>query len=238
MKLRKRLLMCGLLCGVQAATAGIVGSFTVSGIITVTGNSTIAWNSNQSPFLANNFTLSAGAGFYSGENGQNVIATLTNPPATVGSTFSLTPLITFVVDPSQSALDINYIYSGTGGTAGCTAPPNTSGTQTCTLAGSPFTFTNGTDGDSTAAFVFSGVTANGLDTWIGSFNMNFQEPYQTIVASFISNPTTAMFTDTFMGTVDVTSDVTSSPEPGAFVLIGVGLVVIRASRKFRGRAQY
>jgi hypothetical protein len=229
--MRQRLLLCGLLCGVQAAVAGpIVGTFAMSGQITVTGNSTISWNSDLSPFTANMFTLSLGTGIYSGENGQNGITTLTNPPDLVGTGFTPALFIQYDVAPGPSALDVSYIFPGTGGSAGCSQTANTSGTQTCTLPGSPFTFTNAQNGDSTATFTFSGVTANGLDSWTGQFSANFLVPYQTIVASFIANPTSATITDTFAGTISVSS----VPEPGTFMLIGLGLLGIGvSSRKFR-----
>jgi hypothetical protein len=69
------------------------------------------------------------------------------------------------------------------------------------------------------------------DAWSGQFSANFLVPYQTIIADFIANPGTATATDTFAGTLDVT--VSSVPEPGTFVLIGLGLVAIGASKKFR-----
>jgi PEP-CTERM motif len=231
MEIKKRLLLCGLLCGVQAAIAGPLGSFAMSGQITVNGLQTITWNSDVSPFTADMFTLSEGAGIYSGENGQNQVETLTNPPEVIGSDFTPTDFINFLIDPTQSSLDINFIYPGTGGSAGCTATPNTSGTQTCTIPGSPFTFTNEQNGDSTATFTFAGITADGLDAWSGTFSANFLVPYQTIVASFISNPSNATATDTFAGTLDV--NVSSVPEPGTIMMIGLGLLGIGASRKFR-----
>jgi len=232
MEMKKRLLLCGLLCGVQAAMAAPIGSFAMSGQITVTGNQAITWNSDVSPNTANMFTLSLGTGIYSGENGQNGIANLANPPEVVGgSGFTPALFITFDVAPGPSNLDIDFIFAGTGGLAGCSQPANMSGTQTCTLPGSPFTFTNEPNGFSTATFTFAGVTANMQDAWSGTFSASFQQPYQAIVAAFLANPNTATATDTFEGTLNV--NVSSVPEPGTFVLIGLGLLGIGASRKFR-----
>jgi len=233
--MKKRLLVCGLLCGIQAAIAGPIGSFAMSGQITVTGLQTITWKSDISPFTANLFTLSEGAGIYSAENGENQIENLANPPDVVGSVFTAADFINFLVDPTQAALLIDYIYPGTGGTAGCSAAVNLTAipAQTCTLPGSPFTFTNAHNGDSTATFTFAGtVTGNPNEIWSAQFSANFLTPYQTIVQSFISNPTTATATDTFAGTLDVT--VSTVPEPGTFMLIGLGLLGIgAASKKFR-----
>jgi hypothetical protein len=211
--------------------AGTIGSFAMSGQITVHGDSSITWNSDISPFDANMFTLSEGMGIYALENGQNGIMTLTNPPDVVGSDFAPQLFIQFDVDPTPSSLDIDYIYPGVGDPANCTAAPNTSGTQTCTIPGSPFTFTNEQNGDSTATFTFAGVTADGQDAWSGTFSANFLVPYQSIVANFINNPGNATQEDTFAGTLDV--KVSAVPEPGTLMLIGAGLLALGASKKLR-----
>jgi hypothetical protein len=229
-------MLCGsLLCGsvLPCAFAGpIVGTFNLSGTITVDASSTITWKSDVGE-VPGMFTLTAGAGIYSLEDGQNSIVTLTNPPEIVGAAFEPPdPFIEFDVDTALSTLDIDYLYAGTGGTAGCTAAPNFSGTQTCTIAGSPFTFINTPAGTSTASFEFAGVSADGLYDWGGTFTSQFLAPFQTVVASFIADPATATITNSYSATVYV-SPASPVSEPASYLLVGLGLIAFPAYRKFR-----
>jgi hypothetical protein len=237
----------GLWCGIflfggllqHASAAGLLtGTFNVSGTINVTGFSTITWNSDQSPFTASMFTLSAsnlsvGGVPTASENGQNGIATLNNPPESVDSGgFTPTSFVTFLVAAGLPALDIDYIYPGTGGTAGC--PPTTAAVnETCTLAGSLFTFTDDSASTSDAKFDLSGITSDGLSSWNGIFTSQFNETYQSLLAGF--GPS-SLLTNSFSGTVTITGNstpITSIPEPATWLLVGLGLCAVVVLHKYR-----
>ena len=228
----------GLLCGtflfgcfLQCASAGpISGTFVMSGTVNVTGPgfSTITWNSDVSPFMASMFTLTSSA-IGTNENGQNGIATLNTPPEVVGGAgFVPTPFITFLVASGLPALDINFIHAGTGGIAGC--PPQTAAVnETCTFAGSLFTYKDDSADTSDAKFDLSGVTSDGLSTWNGVFTLQFPETYQTLLNGSGSNTT---FTNSYSGTVTVTA-LTATPEPATWLLAGLCLSAVVALRKYR-----
>jgi hypothetical protein len=203
----------------------------MSGTINVTGFSTITWNSDLSPtFTASMFSLSASnigpvGGSNVSENGQNGIDTLNNPPEVVGGIgFTSEPFITFLVNSGLPALDIDFINAGTGGTAGCTESAAVN--ETCTFAGSLFTFTDDAANTSDAKFDLSGVTSDGLSTWNGIFTSQFNETYQTLLAGF--GPDT-MISNSFSGTVTISA----IPEPGTWLLVGLGLAAIVAVRKYK-----
>ncbi len=238
MMMRKRLgLFCGTFlfgCFLQCASATpISGTFIMSGTFNVTGTgassfSTITWNSDLAPsFTASMFSLTASA-IGTDENGQNGIATLNNPPAVVGGTgFTATPFITFLAVSGLPALDINFINAGTGGTAGCSAPAAVN--ETCTFAGSMFTFTDDPGNTSEASFVLSGVTSDGLSTWNGVFTSQFNVTYQTLLTG--SGPTQTL-SNSYSGTVTLAA-LTATPEPATWLLAALGLSVVVALRKHR-----
>jgi len=235
--MRKRV---GQLCGtllfgglLQCASAAgpLTGTFNISGEINVTGFSAITWNSDQPGNAANLFTLSAsnlalGGVATASENGQNGIADLNNPPDSVdGSGFAPSSFITFLVATGLPALDIDYIYAGTGGTAGCPPTPPAVN-ETCTLAGSLFTFTDDSASTSDAKFDLSGITSDGLSTWNGIFTSQFNETYQAELAGF--GPTSTL-SNSFSGTVTITA----IPEPGTWLLVGLGLCAVVVLHKYR-----
>jgi hypothetical protein len=224
----------------QLASAGpITGSFNMSGTVTVTA-STIDWNSDVSPFTSQMFSLSSGAGSFSGVNGQNTIENLSIVSEPVGTSF---PGVTFISFGASGlpALLLTEIYSGTGGTAGCSAAPAIN--ETCTIAnppfGSPFTFTDDPPPSalqSDAKFVFSGVTADGTADWTAIFTSQFSQSYQTVLAAFAPGGSGTV-TNSYSGTVTFTPVPSSVPEPGTIMLTGLGFVGLAlALRKF-GRAK-
>jgi len=151
----------------------------------------------------------------------------------VGTTFTNFDFIDFTVTPGLPSLLINFINNGAFAAHGCDNPTGpAAGGQICTLAGSPFAFQNSTFGagqtccHSTAQFTFNGVTADLLSTWTGVFSVNFDTPYQTVIAPFL-NPTGAATSgqQTYAGSVTITINPTSVPEPGTMALLGGGLIL-------------
>ena len=230
----KSFVLCGsLLLGgaLQCALAGPIGvssaTFNMSGIITVTTTS-ITWNSDQPGNASQFFTLSAATTPFTTELGQNTVDNLNISTEPVGSLFPPQPFIAFDVNPSLPALNLTFIYSGTGGTAGCTA--GVAVNDTCTISngglGSPFTFTDDPGGTSDAKFVFSGVSSDGLDIFTAVFTSQFTVPYQTVLADLAS---TGSVSDSYSATVFIEA----VPEPGSFLLAGLGLAALVSYRKYR-----
>jgi hypothetical protein len=224
------LLACGI--GLPCSWAGpITGTFNMNGEITVTAT-TITWNSEVTPNLANMFTLSAGAGAFATEDGQNEIATLLISSEPVQTTFTPSVLMTFLVSSGLPNLDVSFIYAGNGGSTGCTEAPAVN--ETCTPTnpgGSPFTFTDDSASTSDAKFVFAGVTSDGLSDWTAIFTSEFNQPYQTVLAGF---DTGGSASDSYSATVTITAIPTNAvPEPASFLLGGLGAGVLLVSRKRR-----
>jgi hypothetical protein len=208
-------------------SAATVGTFNMSGIITVT-SSTITWQTDATGNAADLFTLTGGTGIYSTEDGQNAIADLNNGSEPVGTTFGPFPFITFLVDTSVPNLNIDFIDPGIYSSADCGAPAATG--QHCTLPGSPFNFTNDSATSSTASWTFRGVTDDGL-AWKAIFTSQFvDQSYQDVLASLASGSVTKSYS---AAEVTVSSPV---PEPGPLstVSLGAGLLMLSLSiRKYR-----
>lgn len=228
----------------SAATVGLSGNFSSSGRVVINQfacanapcpGSTV-WSSDQPGNAPDMFTLSGSVGnlFLNGnplnENGQNVIHDLNNPPQGVGALFTAFDFIDFSVAAAPSLM-ANFISNGQFAGTGCTDPtgPGAAG-QTCTLLGSPFGFSNsqpipGGPITSTVTFTVSGVTSDGLSTWLGQFSANFNTSYQTVIAPFIANGgknAASTIPNTYADTEFIT--ITPVPEPSSMLLIGGGLI--------------
>lgn len=213
----------------SALASPLSGTFNLTGTITVTPTM-IDWNSDVSPFLAQMFSLSAGAGSFSAENGQNTMNDLTIASEPIGIYFAPDPFIDFDVVAGLPSLLINFVYAGTGGAAGCAMLPPAVG-QTCTPpnpGGSPFTFINDNASQSSAQWVFTGISSDGESDWKGNFTAQFNEPFQTVLANYAS---TGSLTAAYSGTLTATV----IPEPASFVMLGLGLGAILATRRYKRR---
>ena len=224
------LLLAGLCCfGLQASP--ISGSFQLDGSVTVSGTS-ISWSSQGG---ANTAFLTGATGAYAAANNTFVnVATLTNPPETVGQSFTDTAFITFPSVPSLGALDINFIFPGVDGTAGCASTPPAAGqvctppiTQNGSTVPGPFNMQNisGSSGpQATITWAFAGDAISGGSvggTWNGNFTSQENVPFQTILSQLASS---GSVNNTFSEATLVVA-VSSVPEGGTFALVGLGLVV-------------
>jgi hypothetical protein len=171
------------------ATSGPTAcTFDGTGTITVTGFTSINWNSDAAGSAPNFFTLSGGTGAFAGiPNGsQETIQSL--GPEPVGSVFPAIPFMAFPIG-GQPGLLINFIQAGQFSTLTCGGVA-TAG-QTCTpalptSAPGPFNFQNFGDPNfglsSAATFTFSGITADGAGKWSVIFTSQFLgQPFQNVL---------------------------------------------------------
>ena len=96
-------------------------------------------------------------------------------------------------------------------------------------AGSPFTFLNTTVGssiNSSATFDFSGVTSDGKSSWNAIFTSQFNEPFQSVLATIAtSGSATNSYSDS-----NLVITLSSVPEPRGLALMGVALLLMAAGR--------
>jgi len=237
MRRNKLLFLAAVLTGLCATlpAAPISGTFSMSGDVTVT-RTTMVWNSDLSPtFTHDMFSQTLSAGSFAGEDGQNSVDDLNIASEPVGTAFADTPFITFDVIPGLPGLEINFIYAGVGGTSDCSAAPAVG--QTCTPpnpGGSPFTFTNDpppNDMQSTAQWVFTGVTSDGMSDWRGVFTSQFDVPFQSVPSAFAPGGSGTV-TNSFGATITVIP--TPEPAPTFMMATGAGLLLLSLMlRKWR-----
>jgi hypothetical protein len=146
----------------------------------------------------------------------------------------------FIVFPSASGLNplnINMIYAGVDGTAGCALAPSAGPPpELCTppLAGggvSPFNFENNPPAaniTSTASFAFSGAVASSTATWFANFTSQFTVPYQTVLAQ-LGPGGTGTVTDAYSATFSVAAPA-SVPETSTISMLGLGLGLVLFAR--------
>jgi hypothetical protein len=174
------------------------------------------------------FSLTAGTGSFSTEDGQDGVANLNIASEPVGTTFANTPFITFDVVPEPGLL-LNRLNAGIDGTAGCTASPAAAG-QVCTPpnpGGSPFNFQNLSATQSTASFIFSGVTADGLSTWSATFTSQFNNmSFQQVLASLAASGSVS---NSYSANVTVTPIPVTTPEPTPAFMLACGLGLLAVS---------
>jgi hypothetical protein len=220
-------ILSGLVTGLSASA--LSGTFDMSGTITVTGTN-ISWTSDLSPFLPEMFSLTVGTGSFAGAEGQNGISDLNIASEPIGTTFvDNTPFITFDVVPLPSLM-LNFINAGIDSSAECFAPAAAG--QTCTPpnpGGSPFNLQNLSATQSTAAFIFSGVTADGLSDWSGTFTAQFNdEPFQQVLATLGTSGTVSA---SYSAEVTVTPLVTPEPTSAFMLAFGLGLLAVSFGTK-------
>lgn len=236
----RKLLLATVLVGVFSATVSaasiystclsVTCSFNMNGNTTVT-TGTIDWF-DVSGLIANLFSFSGGTGVFAAipANSQESIQNLTLATEPVDTLFGPDAFIAFPTNPSFPGLEINFIAPGVFSTATCGGAPANG--QTCTpalpIAGNPpgpFSFINTVNPatgaiQSSATFVFSGVTADGAARWNGIYSAQFLVPFQTVLGDLA----TTGHVSAAYSAVDV---VIGIPEPGTMAMfIGGGLISI------------
>jgi hypothetical protein len=217
------------------AASTIFGTFNIAGTVTATDN-TIDWVSNVGnvPMQA---TIGPGAtGSFAGLDGTTVtISNLNRATEPIGSSFSDQVFITFDANPSLPALELNFIFAGINGVAGCTAAPPAAGQQCTpgppiTPAASPFNFVNNNGvptPQATATWALAGdVAGNPGNVWDGNFTSQFGVPFQTVLAEFAAPPNSV--SNTYSATFTVAGS--TVPETSSWSLVGLGFALIAISR--------
>jgi hypothetical protein len=231
--------------GLSTLSASTLGTFDLSGDITVNGTTSIVWTNTNG--VADQATISDATGIFASlDNDVVTIDNLTSASEPTGSSFSDAA---FVVLPSGfQPLLIDMIFAGVDGTAGCAAAPPAPG-QMCTpplpSGVSPFNLENlppPTAVQSSAAFSISGDygVAGASGSWFGSFTSQFNVPFQTVLA-MLGSGTTGTVSDSYSATFTVNSPSVTSSTPETSTLsmfaLGLGLIVIGRSTRLIGRAR-
>jgi hypothetical protein len=225
MRYRILLIVCtfALFCGGTVHATALSGTFNMSGNFGITSSS-VSFSSSMSPFIAAEFTLSLGTGSFVGLDGTNDVNSISGAVNPVGTPFAPTVFISFpsTTDPT---LDLNFITAAIDPSTDCSLAPAPA--QTCTptaVSGQilhMLTLQNNAGGTSSASWVVSGVTSDGLSSWNALFSAQFTVPYQTLLSDIEAGGTV---TDTYSASVIVTQNVSPTPEPGTLILFGSGLL--------------
>jgi hypothetical protein len=149
-----------------------------------------------------------------------------------GGGFAPQLFISFDAAPQLGTLEINFIFPGIYSAAGCAASPPAVG-QTCTPntgtgTPGPFNFVNNPppgSPESTATFVFAGITSGGgIDnTWDGNFTSQFNVPFQTVLSQL---STTGSVSNSYSASFSVAE----IPEPETVVMTLTGLALFGLGR--------
>ena len=220
MRYRILFIVCSfaLFCSGAVHATALFGTFTMNGIFSITDTS-VSFSSSVSPFASGEFTLSGGTGSFAGSDGTNDVNSISGA---VGTLFPATVFISFPSGPAQT-LNLDMIDAGGDGSTDCSAPPASG--QVCTPAAvsgqilSMLNLQNNPVGSS-AVWLVSGVTSDGLSDWTARFTVQFTVPYQTVLSEIAAGQAT----NTYSATVDVTPDISPTPEPGTLVMLGSGLL--------------
>jgi hypothetical protein len=227
----------------MSAAPILVGTFDISGNVTVDSPgfngcpgtvNCITWT--DPPATTPNKADISGSGLsgvfttpgFSGNDAANIF-NLNNPPEIVdGAGFAPTLFMSFNNAGFTTTALINFIAAGTSSTGAtlCLVAPAPG--QTCTPAGSLFTFSNSALGTSSASWTVSGVTNDGQSKFVGIFTAQFFTPYQTVLNDFLTvGSETNSYSATFI--------FAPIPEPNPLTLTACGLGLVLFSAALRRR---
>jgi len=239
-------------CATLSASPILTGTFDIAGTITVDNpgingcvsfGGCITWtdptaaNADKADIGGTTGAISTIVGF-SGNDAAN-ISNMNNPPEIVGGAgFPPQTFMTFNNGGITSTLLINMIL------AGIYPPPNQCGSaaaapppvQDCTSTGSLFSFVNnptvipGQVAQATATWFLGGVTSEGL-LWSGNFTAQFSTPFQTVFQQLGTN---GSVTNSYSATITLLP-ATSTPEPPASALMGLGVGLVGLAAVLRRR---
>jgi hypothetical protein len=215
MRYRILFIVCtfALFCGGTVHATALSGTFIMSGNFSITSSS-VSFSSPTD--VSDQFALSLGTGSFVGLDGTNDVNSISGA---VGTLFPATVFVTFplTTDPS---LNLDMIAAGIDPSTDCPVGPASG--QICTPASGLLHMLNlqNTALGSDASWVVTGVTSDGLSSWTAIFTAQFLVPYQTVLGDIASGQ--AIYA--YSATVDVTPDVSPTPEPGTLVMLGSGLL--------------
>jgi len=146
-----------------------------------------------------------------------------DPP---GVPVSVANFMTFAASPAAS-LTLTLLRPGVFSSAACGAAPAAG--QTCTLAGSPFNFTNLTTTSSMVSFAIKGTIADGsppISDIEGVFTAQFDSNYQTVLATIGTGQIGTTYSASFTSAAPVSASVTKSFAPANIPLNGTSTMTI------------
>jgi len=212
----------------------LTGTFNMSGVVTATATG-INFYSDQLGSAANEFTITGGTGSFTGLSGSESIQSIANE--TVNTVFAPAAFISITGIPTT--LNIDEVYGGTSSnTTLATCSAATGPGSTCTpdylapVLGSPFTFSEGSGGQSSVEWAVTGVTSDGLSTWNAIFTAQFGAPFQTELGLFQSS---GSLTNSYSATATVTVT-PNTPEPGTMFFVSGGICLLFGCFRLRRRS--
>jgi hypothetical protein len=219
-----------------AALVGSILSISTASATTIadgqanfTGNVTV---NTGGVFFGGTLNVPAGSvetGGYNGLSG-GTIKDLLGPPQTGVLATPITQFITFNTATGPVFFDLTTIAAGVGSNAACGS--NTVGNM-CTPTGSPFTLTQLASGVgiqlSLSGVAYTGTSATGSDATVGIFTTQNTIP-GTITSILAAVVSPSGITNSYSATFSSTAP-TVIPEPGTYMLLGLGLITVASIRK-------
>jgi hypothetical protein len=219
----------GALLSLSTASATTIpaGVVNFAGTVTVNSGGVFFANGASVAHLIDAGTPDTGA--YNGLTGGTIKDLVT--PIQIGTlTTPINQFLTFNTSTGPVLFDLTAINPGVGTVPACTS--NATG-SVCTPPGSPFTLTQLSTGAvgiqlSLSGIAYTGSSSTGTDATIGVFTTQNTNPgsitgiLAAVAGGGITNSYSATFSSVPPGVI---------PEPGTYVLLGLGLISVASIRK-------